>query len=211
MAYYRVLMLHGTVIIDTTMVATCIERTLATFILDYEKKLYTMAGCGLVVEAHVFAVLSGFGYWSWGLSHAGQSSIMVSLNLLALVYTLVLRHHNKQINNVRRVVGGHLSRRYQLSENVRVLEFLIPWLLLSCVVVGCLTFGIAYAQYTSLQEISVTTYFMLLNVYVTVSYVLGARSWIWTFICKQGRKVAAVRVNADTPESHFNTLRNMWN
>lgn len=51
MAYYRVLMLHGTVIIDTTMVATCIERTLATFIMDYERKPYTVTGCGLVVGA----------------------------------------------------------------------------------------------------------------------------------------------------------------
>ncbi|KAH7704096.1 hypothetical protein AAVH_28723, partial [Aphelenchoides avenae] len=129
-----------------------------------------------------------------------------------LPYSSALYKYNRRLNVQVHEKGGRLSRRYQLTENERVIRFLFPIILLCCIMAIFLSTAMAYAQYTPFRRLSIPVYWMVLNVYIMICFVLAWRRRILSFF--GGRFAPQVHGQLYTDENavdeHFRTLKNLW-
>ncbi|KAH7712944.1 hypothetical protein AAVH_19723 [Aphelenchoides avenae] len=138
---------------------------------------------------------------------------MSLLNIVSIVYFVLLRRYNVRRNNVQSTASlGHLSRRYQMTENLTVIEQTLPWTVITCIVITCMSIALSVLETSAVYQIAAVTYFVVLSIYVTLSYLIVARSCIVNFVYRVTgvhRRVANVADQADQAQ-YFRILSDAW-
>ncbi|KAE9552058.1 hypothetical protein FO519_004749 [Halicephalobus sp. NKZ332] len=214
-----------------------VERTVATVRnKNYEVNCKFYLGTIMVTVAVIFSFLLGLNYFYFNFNMYGQIGLVFSINILNLISLLILVFVNKKLRLIHFNSKIHLSQRYQVTENIRVLYVLFP-LVLAGIITGVVSLGIQMWQtlmdYS--QMLRTNGYYLINSCFPTVCFFIilikdsvVKKRIIYLFKKRELRKIEVSSapefgkpnlaknvvgknlVVSNSPENHFSQLDSMW-
>ncbi|KAI6232093.1 hypothetical protein M3Y95_00450600 [Aphelenchoides besseyi] len=213
-----------------SFISFMLERAIATHnVYDYEKdRRFCVIGPLLVVFSICFSMVMSFSYNLFHAPIVVLYTIYISLDVISLMCALILNAINQKLQVINARTDLRLSSRYQISENLRVLQFLRKLLLfgvfiaLLCTASSLSIRALAVKNYKLLARIS---YFGLWNIYATIAAFLLIVDCSPNFVagcCRRHKYIdystrTIVRnvygkqiLVEDTIDGHFSKLQEFW-
>ncbi|KAI6209713.1 hypothetical protein M3Y96_00249900 [Aphelenchoides besseyi] len=209
-----------------SFISFMLERAIATHnVYDYEKdRRFCAIGPLLVVFSICLSMVMSFIHAPIVLLY----TIYISLDVISLMCALILNAINQKLQVINNRTDLRLSSRYQISENLRVLQFLRKLLLfgvfiaLLCTASSLSIRALVVKNYKLLARIS---YFGLWNIYATIAALLLIIDCTPNFVasCCHRRKYADYSTRTivrnvhgkqtlieDKIDDHFSKLQEFW-
>ncbi|KAE9555933.1 hypothetical protein FO519_000789 [Halicephalobus sp. NKZ332] len=214
-----------------------VERSVATLrASSYETGGNIFLGVFLTILAQLITLFLGLNYYCFNFDMYYQLGILFSIDILNIITLIILMKINKSKRKINIKSQIALSQRYQIVENIRVLKFLFPLIMIgiTCNVGGIIS-TVFQSIYDPVQMLKTNGYTIINVLYPMVSFLvifktdnisqrrirglcgkIGETESIDSLSTASQKRpeiknaVGQNLIPQASPEKHFEQLKSMW-